>query len=353
MHLFVTDLVPASENQRHILVRAGDGAHQLEECRLSNDASMPATLAMHNVETAAPVGGDTITPAVPTYLIAIQIEGASRWSRARASQVLPQSQPILSAPRGLTADSDLTATIDAGADECVLSRHQFVAFVAEPDLQITRTGSQPAHFFLWRFRMDAMHTIRTLLGHTTPSPASPPAGTPHSTSDNWPTSGPLPLTPDQQSLILSLRTAPKGPLQTLWYGAKLLEFLVLIHHPGTSSTAPAKDPAAPAPLRLHPAVERATAFIQNSFAQPLTLTGIARLVGISPTHLSHLFTTQLGEPLTSYLRRIRIEHAARLLEAGNCNVTEAAMAVGYSSLGQFSHTFRARFGHPPGKHRRR
>jgi AraC-like DNA-binding protein len=43
-----------------------------------------------------------------------------------------------------------------------------------------------------------------------------------------------------------------------------------------------------------------------------------------------------------------MEKAAELLRAGEHNVTEAALEVGYSSLSHFSHAFHETFGCCPG-----
>ena len=43
--------------------------------------------------------------------------------------------------------------------------------------------------------------------------------------------------------------------------------------------------------------------------------------------------------MQQYMRTLRICHAAALLKQGRCNVTEAAMATGYSSLSHFSQAF--------------
>ena len=48
--------------------------------------------------------------------------------------------------------------------------------------------------------------------------------------------------------------------------------------------------------------------------------------------------------ISRYLRNLRLERAAELLRSGRSNVTEAAMAVGYSSLSHFSKAFAEMFG---------
>jgi AraC-like DNA-binding protein len=56
----------------------------------------------------------------------------------------------------------------------------------------------------------------------------------------------------------------------------------------------------------------------------------------------------MGLTIPQYLQRLRLERAAELLKAGQLNVTEVAMEVGYSSLSHFSLAFRQAFGSCPG-----
>ena len=52
--------------------------------------------------------------------------------------------------------------------------------------------------------------------------------------------------------------------------------------------------------------------------------------------------------MQQYLRQVRLERAAELLKTGRCNVTEAALEVGYNSLSHFSSAFHEMFGCCPG-----
>jgi AraC-like DNA-binding protein len=47
----------------------------------------------------------------------------------------------------------------------------------------------------------------------------------------------------------------------------------------------------------------------------------------------------MGMTIPQFLRRARMERAAELLASGTCNVTEAALEVGYSSMSHFSQAF--------------
>jgi AraC-like DNA-binding protein len=83
-------------------------------------------------------------------------------------------------------------------------------------------------------------------------------------------------------------------------------------------------------------------------ASPPDLEEIGRLVGCSPFHLSRTFSKEMRMTIPQYLRRLRMERAAELLQTGKFNVTEAALEVGYSSLSHFSLAFCQTMGCCPG-----
>lgn len=86
-------------------------------------------------------------------------------------------------------------------------------------------------------------------------------------------------------------------------------------------------------------VSRVIAILRRDLAEPPALEEIGREVGCSPFHLSRTFSKEVGMTIPQCLRKLRIECAASLLSSGRCNVTEAAMEVGYSSLSHFSRAF--------------
>ena len=66
---------------------------------------------------------------------------------------------------------------------------------------------------------------------------------------------------------------------------------------------------------------------------------LSRQVGVSQFYLSRIFSQEMRMTIPQFLRQIRMQKAASYLAAGSHNVTEAAFAVGYSSLGHFSKSF--------------
>lgn len=95
-------------------------------------------------------------------------------------------------------------------------------------------------------------------------------------------------------------------------------------------------------------VARVLAVLRQRLAEPPSLEEIGREVGCSPFYLSRTFSRETGMTIPQYLRKLRMERAAELLQSGKCNVTEAALEVGYSSLSHFSQAFCQTMGCCPG-----
>ncbi|MCX6937091.1 MAG: helix-turn-helix transcriptional regulator [Verrucomicrobia bacterium] len=220
-------------------------------------------------------------------------------------------------------------TLDLGwhlaPDHLVWLRHLAPAHLRSSSLR-------PARLLAWRFTAAALPAeLAEILLALPPTPAI--------------LSGPRPLHRAEAALVLGLRSCPVAPaLRSLWAGAKLVEFLThLLPAPKSSATHPDPTSASglPAPVRT------ALAYMDAHLAAPIGLTELAAAAAQSPAHFSRTFSEALGHGPTAHLRQLRMQHAARLLAAGHANVTEAALAVGYQSLGQFSRVFNEHHGRPP------
>lgn len=86
-------------------------------------------------------------------------------------------------------------------------------------------------------------------------------------------------------------------------------------------------------------VDRALDILRRELAEPPSLEELGRRVGCSQFHLSRIFSKEMGMTIPQFLRRARMERAADLLASGKCNVTEAALEVGYASMSHFSQAF--------------
>ena len=89
------------------------------------------------------------------------------------------------------------------------------------------------------------------------------------------------------------------------------------------------------------------------YAEPLDLTALAEVAGLSKYHFHRLFAATYGRSPAAYVTERRIERAQDLLRATNLTVTEICHAVGFSSLGSFSSTFRRIVGESPSEFQKR
>lgn len=205
-------------------------------------------------------------------------------------------------------------------------------------LHLRSSGLRPAHLLVWRFTAAALPAELGELLLALPLASTPLAG-------------PRPLHPTEAALVLGLRTCPVAPtLRSFWAGAKLVELLTHLLPPLASATALTAGQPAPGSFpgpRLPAPVRAALVYMEAHLADPIGLAELATAAAQSPSHFSRTFSEALGQGPTAHLRQMRMEHAARLLAGGHTNVTEAALAVGYQSLGQFSRVFSEHHSRPP------
>ena len=79
---------------------------------------------------------------------------------------------------------------------------------------------------------------------------------------------------------------------------------------------------------------------------------MAEYVHLNPYYLSTFFKQQTGEKFSDYVQRVKMEVAANLLERGDQNVKEVAVAVGYTNPNSFTRAFRQYYQCNPKDYRR-
>ena len=148
-----------------------------------------------------------------------------------------------------------------------------------------------------------------------------------------------------RQLVESLRNCPVfRPAQEMWFQSKALEIAAhLFFQPAGGELLCTRT------QRLaRERVEKAKHILREQMQNPPSLEELARTVSCSPFYLSRQFAQEGGLTMQQYLRQVRMERAAELLRTGKCNVTEAALEVGYNSLSHFSSAFHETFGCCPG-----
>lgn len=98
-------------------------------------------------------------------------------------------------------------------------------------------------------------------------------------------------------------------------------------------------------------IEEVMRYIRQHISEPIRRETLAEIAGFSVPHFHRIFTAHVGESAISYIRRIRLERAARKLRMGAIDITEVALAAGYDSHAAFSKAFRQQFGLSPSEFR--
>ncbi|HZA39876.1 MAG TPA: AraC family transcriptional regulator [Actinomycetota bacterium] len=98
---------------------------------------------------------------------------------------------------------------------------------------------------------------------------------------------------------------------------------------------------------------RAKDLVDARYFEPLTVDDLARAAGLSRGHFSEEFRHAFGESPHAYLLTRRLERAAALLRTTDRSVAEICLAVGLTSVGSFTTSFKRTYGMPPTAYRER
>ena len=98
-------------------------------------------------------------------------------------------------------------------------------------------------------------------------------------------------------------------------------------------------------------IDQAIGYINEAYMRGITVADIADHVGISRTHLNHVFQEELNLSVQTFLIDYRMHRAARLLANTALPVKEISLNVGYSDPLVFSKAFKRTLGSSPRKYR--
>ena len=91
-------------------------------------------------------------------------------------------------------------------------------------------------------------------------------------------------------------------------------------------------------------------YLEENYAQNITLEDMARTAGYSVFYFSRLFHRLTGRKPTEYLRQLRLQKALELLDGG-LSVSETAMRCGFNSPNYLCKNFREESGRAPSAYR--
>lgn len=96
---------------------------------------------------------------------------------------------------------------------------------------------------------------------------------------------------------------------------------------------------------------RAREAIHAQFLETPSLAELARAAGVHPVHLAREFRRYFNCTVGEYMRKLRIEHASRLLAKTETPLADIATLCGFADQSHFSSTFKRSTGITPAKFR--
>ena len=104
-------------------------------------------------------------------------------------------------------------------------------------------------------------------------------------------------------------------------------------------------------IRHASALRKAERFIWEHYTRKISLREIAGVSGLSAPYFSTVFKEEMGENLSNYLNRLRVEKAAAMLRETEMPISEIALACGFEDQSWFSKIFKNYMNCSPGKFR--
>ena len=104
-------------------------------------------------------------------------------------------------------------------------------------------------------------------------------------------------------------------------------------------------------VRHFSALRKAERYIWENYTRKISLQEIAEASGLSAPYFSTIFKQEMGENLSNYLNRLRVEKAASMLVNTNLPISGIASACGFEDQSWFSKIFKSYTSLTPGKFR--
>lgn len=88
-------------------------------------------------------------------------------------------------------------------------------------------------------------------------------------------------------------------------------------------------------------------YIDDNFDQNITLDLLSEIFHYSPTYISRIFHSEKGITINSYINKLRIDHAVKLLLNTDLAVKEIALSSGFINITHFNRIFKKYTGKTP------
>ena len=136
--------------------------------------------------------------------------------------------------------------------------------------------------------------------------------------------------------MIFTKNESEAPFDKITAKGALLALLGELLNHTTLITAPAD----------YDSVKNVLLYCSGNYTEPLSLDILSKKLHLSRYYISHIFSDKLQVSFTDFINTLRVEHACSLLEKG-VNITEIALASGFSSVRTFNRVFAEEMGMTP------
>ena len=150
--------------------------------------------------------------------------------------------------------------------------------------------------------------------------------------------------PSLSRAVRDLAARSQAPASRLQQEETLLHLLtsLLLSHAEDAETVPR-------PGWEQPGIKRTKEYLQEHYAEEVSLQELARLANLSPSHFSSVFRQVVGLPPHAYQTKLRLVQAKTLLAQG-CDVGSVAHATGFFDQSHFTQQFKRYYQMTPGSY---
>lgn len=100
-------------------------------------------------------------------------------------------------------------------------------------------------------------------------------------------------------------------------------------------------------------LRRVVDWVHDHMDEEITVQGLAQIAGMKAAHLERRVKRVFKMSVGQFVRKVRIEQAARLLRDTELGIAEIALRCGYSEQSSLTRQFKSAVGCPPGEFRKR
>ncbi|HQV02008.1 MULTISPECIES: GlxA family transcriptional regulator [unclassified Novosphingobium] len=125
----------------------------------------------------------------------------------------------------------------------------------------------------------------------------------------------------------------------------------MLHHSARQAAGPQRLDLSQRTGVRNPRLLDVISAMEANLENPLSLSELAEVAGLSLRQLERLFAAEQGSRPGRYYRQLRLQRARQLIQKTGLSMLEVAVATGFSSGTHFARSYRAAFGRSPSSER--